>query len=405
MSFIPIDEFRTPRDFAGRRGSNSMYGETVVGIREDDISVQFQYSNSTLDVTPTISGGGTTSNSNHQAVVSLDSAVGSASLVSVDPVRYRAGHEVRVQFTSVYEGAQSGVTQNHGIYNGIDGAGFGTENGVFGVWLLNNGVRDFIPQSSWLNTVYTDRLDGSGTSKFNLDITKMNIYQVAYSWHGIAPIVFSVYTGLITGWVVCHVVDKVNTIAVPHMSNPTLPIKMEVVRASGTGTEAHMRSSSWKGGIIGGIIEPPSSDRWFSHTELGFTVTAGVNNNIFTIRSKSTYQGLTNHVVSELAVVAFDNSTNKTYAIYGNKGATLAGNSAYSDINTANSVMEVSTGGTVTGGARGPATIVRKDTDRRTDVRDTGIFIYPGQTFTFEIVPESGAVGTASVSARWIERF
>lgn len=401
MSFIPLDQLTMPKDFAGRRGFNTVFGETVVGTREDDISVQFQYSNSTLDVTELVSGSGATSNSTQQAVVSITGAIGSSRLTSLDSVRYRAGHEVVAQFTSVYVGAQAGVKQSHGLFNTADGVGFGTEEGVFGVWILEGGAKTFVPRSSWLG----DKLDGTGPSGFDLDPTKVNIYQVSYGWLGIAPIIFSVYTGHLTGWVVCHWIDRINTVAVPHLHNPTLPMAMEVVRGAGAGTAASIRSSSWKAGVVGGYQEAPSADRWFSYTSLAFTVTAGVNNNVFTIRNKSTYQGVNNHVIAELAIVAFENSTNKSMAIYGNKGATLAGNSAYADINTANSVMEVSTGGTVTVGTRGPATVLRKDADVRTDVRNTGIFIYPGQAFTFEVVPDAGAVGTMSISARWIERF
>jgi hypothetical protein len=110
-------------------------------------------------------------------------------------------------------------------------------------------------------------------------------------------------------------------------------------------------------------------------------------------------------VITEPAIVAFDNSLNKSMAVYGTKAGTLSGNSAYSDINTANSVMEVSTGGTVSGGNIGPATVLKKDVSERIDVRGTGILIYPGDFFTFEVVPDAAAAGTISISARWIERF
>lgn len=401
MSYIPIDQLLMPLDYAGRRSFNTIFGEAVVGWREDDISCQFQYSNSTVDVTAAVSGSGATSNSNQQAVVSITGAVGTSKLTSVDSVRYRPGHETTAQFTSVYNGAQVGVTQSHGLFNTSDGCGFGTEDGVFGVWLLDGGVRTFTPQSSWLG----DKLNGSGPSGMTLVPTNMNIYQVQYGWLGIAPIIFSVFTGFLTGWKVVHWIDRVNTAAVPHLNNPTLPIAVEVKRTGGSGSAADIRTSSWRAGMTGGNSELNAANRWFSYTSLEFNVAAGVNNNVFTIRSKGTYQGVTNHIVSEVSIVAFDNSTNKTVAIYGNKGANLAGNSAYADINTANSVMEVSTGGTVTGGTRGPATVLKKDSDVRSDVRSTGILIYPGEAFTFELVPGAAAAGTVSFSVRWVERF
>lgn len=401
MSYIRVDDMLMARDFAGRRAMNTVFGETIVGSREDDISVQFQYSNSARDVTAAVSGSGATSNSTQQAVVSITGAVGSAKLTSMDSVRYRPGHETTAQFTSVYVGAQAGVAQSHGVFNATNGIGFGTENGIFGVWILDGGVKTFTPQSSFNG----DKLDGTGESGFTIDITKMNIYMVNYGWLGIAPIIFSVYTGHITGWRVAHVIDLVNIDAVPHIRNPTLPIAVEVVRTSGSGSAASVRTSSWRAGVVAGDSELNSANRWFAYTSFEFVIAASTRHNVFTLRNKTTYQGVTNHVVVELGVVAFDNSTVKTIAVYGTKGATLTGASAYADINTADSVMEVSTGGTVTLGTRGPATVLQKDSSARTDVRGTGILIYPGEAFTFELVTGSAASGNVSISARWVERF
>jgi hypothetical protein len=102
-------------DFAGRSPFNTLFGEAVIGWHSDDISVMFQYNNSTRDVTPVVTGSGAITNSDEQAIIGIGAAVGSATLTSVDSIRYRPGHEVTAQFTSVYNGAQSGVNQYHGI--------------------------------------------------------------------------------------------------------------------------------------------------------------------------------------------------------------------------------------------------------------------------------------------------
>lgn len=404
VQYPPLSSLNTPisKDYAGRQAFHTVFGEAVVGMRDDSISCLFQYNNSTRDVRTTTTGSGTTSNADSQAIVAVDTAVGLASLVSVDTLRYRPGHEANVQFTTAYVGAQSGVNQYHGLMNGADGAAFGTKDGVFGVWFIKDSVETFYPQSSWVG----DKCDGTGPSGFTLDPTKLNIFMVQFGWLGAAPIAFSVYTGALDGWVTCHRLEFANTQLLPHLSNPTLPITMKVERASGTGTAANIRTSSWRGGVTAGPAESAnSSQRWFAHTELSIVIAAAsARNNVFTLRNEATFQGKTNHVVVELGIVTFDNAGNKTVAFYGTKNATLVGAGAYAAKDASNSVISVATGGTITGGTQGPATVIKAGGDRRTDVRGTGIIINPGETFTFEVVAAT-FTGDISLSARWVEYF
>lgn len=388
-------------DFAGRAPFNTLFGESVIGWHRDDISVMFQYNISTRDVTPVVTGSGAITNSNEQAVVGLGSAVGTATLTSIDPIRYRPGHEVTSQFTSVYNGAQSGVNQYHGILDGSDGATFGTKDGVFGTWFIEGGVETFTPQSAWLG----DKLDGLGASGFNIDPTKKNVYMVQFGWLGAAPIIYSVYTGFFTGWRVANVIDKINVATTAHLNNPSLPIAAKVTRSAGSGTACDIRTSSWRGGVTSGGDEDTSSNRWNAYTVLDASITDGlVRNNVFTLKNAATFQGKTNHVVVEIAIATFDNSGNKTVAFFGVNNATLTGNSAYADIDASNSVISVSTGGTITAGTRGPATVIKAGSDRRTELLGTGIKIHPGQTFTFEAIANT-FTGSISLSSRWVEKF
>jgi hypothetical protein len=115
------------------------------------------------------------------------------------------------------------------------------------------------------------------------------------------------------------------------------------------------------------------------------------------------YAGKVNHIQAELMIVTFVSDLNKTAAVYGVKGAVLTGNTAYTDIDTSNSILSVSTGGTILSGVRGPATVLRAGQDRRTDVSGTGIKLFPGETFTFEVEPGGPVNGTFSISARFKE--
>lgn len=393
-------------DYAGRAPFNTLFGDAVVGWHTDDISVQFQYNNATRDVTPSVSGSGATSNNGAaQAVISIGTTVGDARLTSVDPIRYRPGHEALAQYTSVYEGPQAGVKHYHGIMNTTDGAAFGYQNGVFGCWFIEGGVETFYPQSAW---EADDKLDGAGGTGFNLNPAKKNVYMVQFGWLGSAPILFSVYTGLRYGWRLVHWVDRTNTETTPHLDNPSLPIAARVVRASGTGTAAAIKTSSWRGGVTTGEDEVNGSNRWNTNTLLDAAVAASTRNSIFSIINNSTFQSKTNHVVIELGVVTFVNDANKTVAFYGVKGpigTVVTGGTGPVSVDSVNSVVTIRTGGTITGGTQGPATVVKNGQDRRTEVLGTGIIIYPGEEFAFECFGGAGLSGTVSLSARWVERF
>lgn len=393
----------TAHDYAGRRGSFSIFEEAITAVRRSDIRVMFQYNNSTRDVKPFTSGGGSTSNNSERAVVSIDGNVGEASLTSLNSIRYRTGAMAEGEFTSAFEAGEAGVNQYHGALNGQDGIAFGRENGVFGAWLVRSGAETFIPQADW----NVDKCDGSGPSGFDIDPTTLTIYRVQYAWYGIAPIFWWIYGGRDYGWILAHVVDLTNTTDLPHLHNPTLPISMRVKRASGTGSACSIRSASWRGGTVSGDVDDTAGDRWFSKTVLEAAITgAGARNNLYTLRNNATFQGKTNHVICELAVVAFDNAGNKTIAVYGTKNATLQDNGAYTPIDADNSVMDVSIGGTIQSGAQGSAaTVIKAGGDRRTDVLGTGILIYPGETFTFEVVTGAAFAGTVSISSRHVERF
>ena len=389
-------------DYAGRQQFNTVFGESVIGWKVDNISIQFQYGNSTRDLVMSSTGSATVTNVNSMLSTNVGTAVGTATAQSLDPIRYRPGHEITAQYTSLFSGSEANVKQYHGMMNGQDGAAFGYNGTQFGIWFIANGVETFYPQTAWLG----DNCLPSNSKDFVLDPSKLNIYQVQYGWLGVAPIVFSIYTGFSTGWRVVHWIDRANIATTPHLGNPSLPITQKIVRDSGTGSNLYIRSSSWRGGVTAGTDETISSNRWTSHTVLDHIFIDSARNNILSLRNNLTHQSKTNHVVCELGVVAFTNAVNKVIAFYGTKGATLTGNSAFADINTANSVMSYSTGGTVTGGIRGPATIVSSNSGIRTDVLGTGIIIYPGETFTIEAAAgSSGATGTVSVSVRWIEYF
>lgn len=386
-------------DASGREAMISLTGEQHVAYKADDININFQYGISTYDINGggVTTGTGSVSSADSMAFVSTGTGVGSSVITSKDTIRYRAGHEVHGALSMVFATPEANVNQYAGFLNSEDGWCVGYQGSQFGAYFIKGGNEEFIPQSDW----NIDKMDGTGISGYNINPQAANLYRLTYAWHGFLPLQLEVYVGD-NKWRRAHIYEFTNTAIEPHLQNPSLPLATKIERTSGSGSDLSIKTGSWRAGAIAGTEEDNSSNRWFSHTELDFPL-VNDRNNIFTLYNKPTYAGKNNHIIAELAVITFDSTTNKTVAVFGVKGGTLTGNSAFTDIDTVNSTMSVSVGGTVSGGSQGPATVIKAGGDRRTDVRGTGIKIFPGEYFTFEVDPQGAVNGAFSISARFVE--
>ena len=167
--FIPFSPPATTQltDTSGREAMVSMIGESHVGFKVDDISVNFQYGISTRDISSGGSTSGTGAVGTFKSMATLSSGVGigEAELLSLDTIRYRAGHECHCAQSIVFGEPEAGVDQFAGFLNGDDGWCFGYQGLVFGLWFIEGSVEAFIPQSSFSQ----DKIDGTGPSGYNIN--------------------------------------------------------------------------------------------------------------------------------------------------------------------------------------------------------------------------------------------
>jgi hypothetical protein len=386
------------KDASGRTAMVSMTGELHVAGKVDNVNINFQYGVRTANTVVAQTGTGTTGTDQSTGAAYAGTGIGTASLISKNPVRYRAGHESHCALSCVFGDAQAGVEQYAGFLNTSDTFAVGYNGLDFGLWFIEGGNVTFIPQSDFNR----DKIDGTDKSGFNINPQKGNLYRLTFTWHGFLPLMLEIADGL--EWRPVHVLDFTNQITETHLENPHLPVGIKIERLAGSGAEVAIRTGSIRAGSIAFTDDDESSDYWTAFTALDTALVSSARTNIFTLRNKTTYAGKNNHIVYELGVVTFDSTANKSVAIFGTKGATITGGSAYADLDTVNSPIEVSSGGTVTGGTRGPATVVKAGGDRRTDVLGTGILIYPGDAFTFEVDPGGAVNGAFSISARIVGR-
>jgi hypothetical protein len=386
------------QDAAGRSAMVSMTGELHVAGKVDEVNINFQYGLRTANAVIAQSGTGSTGTVKSTGSASAGTGIGSASIISKNPVRYRAGHESHCALSCIFGAAQAGVNQYAGFLNTTDTFAVGYNGASFGIWFIEGGNVTFVDQSSF----NIDKVDGTGKSGFKINPQMGNLYRLTFTWHGFLPLMLEIADGL--EWRPVHILDFTNKITETHLENPHIPVGVKIERLSGSGAAVSIRSGSIRAGSIAFTDDDAASDYWTAHTQLDTALVSSARTNIFTLRNKTSYFGKNNHIVYELGVVTFDSAANKSVAVYGTKGATITGGSVYADLDTVNSPIEFSNGGTVTGGTRGPATVIKAGGDRRTDVLGTGILIYPGDAFTFEVDPGGAVNGTFSISARIVGR-
>lgn len=385
-------------DRQNRSAKISQKGELLTGTNVDDVDVNFQYAVRTAETVSTTTGTGTISHpgsSASYAELSPGAGVGSAQLVSKQAVRYRGGHEAYCEMSHIYRTPEANLNQWTGFINDNDRLAFGY-SGLDVAILFREGGNDTVVVQDDFNI---DKLDGTGPSGYTIDPLTINVSRMAYVWHGGLPLTIEMQIG--QQWYPVHTFDFSNSITETHLDNPTLPIGSLIERTSGTGTDEAMKTASWRGGSIAAAVDEPSDD-WTAHTTLDATLVSAARTNIMTFYNPPTWQGKQNHIVYELGVITFSSSANKDVAVYGTKGATQVGFGAFAAIDVSNYALEVAEGGTVTGGSRGSATVIKSGGERRTDVRDTGIRIYPGEYFTIEVDAGGAVNGTFSISSRLI---
>ena len=396
----------TNKDYAGKQGMNTVTGETIVGQRTDFVNVMFQYNISTFDTILDETGTGNATHSNAVASINSGTGIGRCKLRSRDAVRYITGHEMNCEMTLDFQGGEAGLTQKAGIGDDDDGmAAWGYNGTTFGIWLRTvDGGLFHVAQSSWNR----DKADGTGESGFNLNPLNENIYKVTYGWYGILPISFSVNAGSLLGWVQVHTFDIVNTSQNPHLGNPTLPLFIDVERLSGIGADISVRTSSWRGGIVG--KQPPGTlaDRTFLNVIREIQINGGnVVTPVITIRNLPNFQSRENHVKAKYGTVTISTAGTKDVfiTIYVNAPLTGASFVDYDAINSACQFDITATAINIASINPIGGTIMAKTDKVRINLfsGDVVIPIYPGQDVSF--CADSANSTVISVMLRHIEEF
>lgn len=217
--------------------------------------------------------------------------------------------------------AQANVIKRTGYFDDRDGIYFeqddnGTLNFVIRSY-ANAGIGQSerrIPQNQWNR----DKLDSTGPSGFNLDISKTQLFFTDFEWLGVGRVRcgFSIDGKNI----IAHEFYNSNTIDTVYMSNPNLPVRCEI-RNTGTQIGSGGSFSQICATVMseGGYSE---AGREFSHTTPLRSVGIGSTVPIIAIRLKNSFKGYPNRSIMRLEDISvFSVGSNVKYEVVKIKSA------------------------------------------------------------------------------------
>lgn len=165
-----------------------------------------------------------------------------------------------------------------------------------------------VPQSEWNK----DKLDGTGVSGFDLDITKTQLNFIDFEWLGVGRVRCGF--SLDGKNIIAHEFYNSNHLETVYMSNPNLPVRAEI---------RNVGSQVGAGGSFSHICATVMSEggynevgREFSHTTPLRSVGIGSTVPIIAIRLKNSFKGYANRSIVRLEdIQVFSSGSNVKYEV------------------------------------------------------------------------------------------
>ena len=183
-----------------------------------------------------------------------------------------------------------GCERRWGIFDVNNGAYFHLDDlGNLKVSVRSN-VSGSVVNNSVDRTLWNeDKLDGTGSSGFILDVTKLNIYWVDYQWLGAGRVRFGVIDDR-GDRIVAHTMLHAGHNIYPYMKSGSLPIQVNIENKRITGGAASIRLT------CASVQSEGAADYTFWNFTGDFTTKSitGSNHHLLSLKAKSLYNGIHN---------------------------------------------------------------------------------------------------------------
>lgn len=260
------------------------------------------------------SNGGTVSFVSNKCCARLETSTNSSSRAVHQSKMYHHYMPGKSQLTLtsfVFSNAVNNVSKRIGLFDDKNGIFLEQSNSGLSI-VLRSSASGSIVNTSISNSLWNkDRCDGTGSSGFNLDVTKTQLFFIDFQWLGVGRIRCGfVHDG---EFIVAHEFYNSNNLSLVYMSNPNLPVRSEIVNTGSTigGYFEHICST-----VIseGGYIE--AGQDWSILSPSARSLAIGATLPVLAIRLKGSFSSLENRIIAKLnSVSIFTESANCSYQV------------------------------------------------------------------------------------------
>lgn len=210
---------------------------------------------------------------------------------------YIPGKSQLIYTTFCFKAAVVNVTKRTGYFDDNDGIYF-EQNGAgvlsFCVRTNTSGTPSDaakVTQSNW----NMDKCDGTGPSGYNIDVTKTQLLFIDFTWLGVGR----VRCGFMANgeFIIAHEFRTSNTIDVPYMSNPNLPVRCQIFNTGATTGGSFNQICST---VISEGGDADAGQDWSTLNSILRTVNAGATIPLIAIRLTNTFQSYPNRMMGRL---------------------------------------------------------------------------------------------------------
>ena len=338
--------------------------------------------------TVSINGGGSTSQTAYQiSNADYNQLGGGWSAEAVGSVIY---------FTSNRPGPRTGT------FSVFNGGGSIATGATVQVGVLP--TETFVPQGSW----NVDPMNGSGPSRFTIDVTKGNVYGVGYQYLGFGNPTFAIEdpeTGLLTN---CHMIRRANASTSVVVRNPSMTVKWEAVNSGSLASSVSIKGASasiFTEGVIARNVGVG-----FSKSAVKSSISS-TEVPVLTIRVNSVFNGQCNYGEVSPFNITFSNdsgasSGGKMLRVFVYKNASLGGPVNFTAVDSRSMVAFDTAATSFTSEPKTQllkSAIVAANSSLSISLADDNFFLSTGESLTVTAQRVTSDIDNAAVSLSWFE--
>lgn len=194
---------------------------------------------------------------------------------------------------AIGDSGKAGNTRAWGMFDSENGLRWELVNSELNVCIRSSTsggvVHRRVPRSSWNG----DRLDGTGQSGYDIDITHRNLYWIEFAWLGVGVVRFGVF-GSRGERIICHTFANTNSGgSSPYSQSGSMPLAVESENTATTSSGSEIR---WICGALTSEVTPQYIFWRLSDISTPSAIAVITETPVLSIRSKMTYAGKPNRV-------------------------------------------------------------------------------------------------------------